>query len=414
MPPPQTRPAKRQRVNSAPSVLSLGNGLPENSTLTKGAEPLTFPIAHGTCVCGTGTLRHSCRAYGRRAACEGDVSIVQEKYDRLFQVVLRKGGHVDTRFGRFSHDDLLEAPSGRRWVARRHATEGASGCAGFMHAIRLGPVCWGASVSHRTQIVHAHDAALITLQLELRAGSRVVEAGVGSAALTAQIAWIVGASGSVRAFEFHSGRAKAARETLAQAGLGHVVSVTDGDVVASGFLGVNAQGIDAVFLDLPTPERVVGEAARVLRCGGRVCCFSPCVEQVQRTCIALRESLVFHTVLTVTAPVRTYDTKRAQRGRREDEKEQLSADVDAERKHFGRVLRPERPIASRAFSEMKGHTSYLTFATRVARASEKLTQRNPPRMASSMVPRGGRETHNANRNTRNIATGESSKSCTLV
>lgn len=235
-----------------------------------------------------------------------------------------------------------------------------------MHAIRLGPVCWGASVSHRTQIVHAHDAAIIILRLQLRAGYKVLEAGVGSAALTAQLAWAVSPHGQVRAFEFHAMRAMGARDTLRKAGLDDVATVRDGDVCEDGFIGINEAEIDAVFLDLPTPEHVVSEAARVLRCGGRICCFSPCVEQVMRTCAAMK---AFHSVVTVTAPVRTYETRRMVVA--EGEREERIEDGKIEEKHFGRVLRENRPLASRAFSEMKGHTSYLTFATRIARCVER-------------------------------------------
>ena len=50
---------------------------------------------------------------------------------------------------------------------------------------------------------------------------------------------------------------------------------------------------DAVFYDLPAPEKACDNARRVLKPGGMLCSFSPCIEQVQRMCAALRRDNAF-------------------------------------------------------------------------------------------------------------------------
>lgn len=79
-----------------------------------------------------------------------------------------------------------------------------------------------------------------------------------------------------------------AREQFQEAQLENI-TVTWRDVCGEGFLPKNEGdyalkegGADAVFLDLPNPWEAIGHANKILKKGGKICVFSPCIEQIQR------------------------------------------------------------------------------------------------------------------------------------
>ena len=60
------------------------------------------------------------------------------------------------------------------------------------------------------------------------------------------------------------------------------------NVCKDGFGSVT--GVEAVFLDLPAPWEAIPHVMKVIRHDVivKICCFSPCIEQVTKTCSALR------------------------------------------------------------------------------------------------------------------------------
>lgn len=140
--------------------------------------------------------------------------------------------------------------------------------------------------------------------------------GTGSGSLSRSFARVVAPHGHLYTFEFHAQRASANRDDFVNEGLGDLITVTHRDACAGGFktekLGESGiivtltlvalvvcrarsdggllhayVGADAVFLDLPSPWDAVDHAAAVLRTYGRLCAFTPSIEQVQRTYQAL-------------------------------------------------------------------------------------------------------------------------------
>lgn len=78
------------------------------------------------------------------------------------------------------------------------------------------------------------------------------------------------------------------RNEFTEHGLDSVVTVRHADALADGF-GLDSIA-DAVFLDLPEPWLALETTKKSLKVeeSTKVCCFSPCIEQVQKTCAALR------------------------------------------------------------------------------------------------------------------------------
>ena len=177
-----------------------------------------------------------------------------------------------------------------------------------IHALRLTPELWTLSLPHRTQILFAADISMVVARLALRPGCVVVESGTGSGSLTHALARAVAPGGFVHTFEFNASRVEQARNEFAAHGLATVVKVAHRDVVANGFLadvrsggkegdcgkvgigseaGVSRGGAHALFLDVPNPWGAIGHAREALFLNGTLCSFSPCIEQVQKTSLVM-------------------------------------------------------------------------------------------------------------------------------
>lgn len=78
------------------------------------------------------------------------------------------------------------------------------------------------------------------------------------------------------------------REDFGKMGLSSLVTVAVRDIQGQGFPDEYSGMADSVFLDLPQPWLAIPSAEKMLRLDGILCSFSPCIEQVQRSCETLK------------------------------------------------------------------------------------------------------------------------------
>ncbi len=146
--------------------------------------------------------------------------------------------------------------------------------------------------ARKTQIVYPKDTGYVIMNAGIVPGSRVLEAGTGSGAMTSLLASIAGARapGRVVSFEVVEKHHEAAKRNLALAGLSGVVDMRLGDLLDPAVqksLEMETP-FDACFFDMPSPWDVVDLAHAVLVPGGVFCSFSPVIEQVKKIVATLK------------------------------------------------------------------------------------------------------------------------------
>lgn len=225
---------------------------------------------------------------------EGDLVLAFVSRSQIKPFTVSKGEWLNTRYGNFEHDKMIGLKYGTQM--------GGAKDKGFVHLLHPSPELWTVSLPHRTQIVYTPDSSYIVQRLGITSGSRVIEAGTGSASFSHAFARTVSEQGHLFTYEFHEPRFLEASKELNEHGLTNVnTTITHRDVCNDGFkieglpedVLINGKlGTDAVFLDLPSPWTAIPHLKDVVAEDRRVgiCCFSPCIEQVDKTIGALEEN----------------------------------------------------------------------------------------------------------------------------
>lgn len=142
------------------------------------------------------------------------------------------------------------------------------------------------SMPRGAAVVYPKDAAQIVAMADIFPGADVVEAGVGSGALTCSLLRAVGPHGRVSSYERREEFADVARQNVRQFfgapdGETHPAwTLTLGDLAEA--LPASGQRCDRIILDMLAPWECLDAAADALRPGGIVCAYVATTTQLSR------------------------------------------------------------------------------------------------------------------------------------
>ncbi len=264
----------------------------------------------------------------------GDRVQLTDSKGKIYSITITPGKEWHTHKGWIVHDDLIGLPEG--------SVVSTSAGLKFTAFIPL-LTDYVLSMPRGATIVYPKDAAMIIGFADIFPGARVLEAGVGSGALTLSLLRAVGANGHVHSVERREEFADNAKSNIESyfGGPPDNWSLDIGSVQEKEF----SEDFDRVILDMLAPWECVELAAKVLRPGGVYMAYVATTTQLSATAEALKSDGHFTEPESFESMVRGWH-------------------------HEGLAVRPQQ--------RMIGHTGFLIFARRMAPGVEVLARRRRP------------------------------------
>lgn len=212
----------------------------------------------------------------------GDRVQLTDPRGRLHTITLTPGATFHTHRGYFRHDDLVGAPEGSVVVST-----------GDVAYLALRPLLadYVLSMPRGAAVVYPKDAGQVVAMADIYPGARVVEAGVGSGALTMSLLRAVGDQGSLLSIERRADFADVARGNVEgffggphpawRLAVGDLADVLPG-AVARG-------GVDRVVLDMLAPWENLAVVADALAPGGVLVAYVATTTQLSRLAEDVRD-----------------------------------------------------------------------------------------------------------------------------
>ncbi|WP_430646489.1 tRNA (adenine-N1)-methyltransferase [Agromyces sp. GXS1127] len=200
---------------------------------------------------------------------------------RMHTITLEPGKLFHSHKGAIAHDEIIGLPDGSV-VANAVGVE----------YLALRPLLsdFVMSMPRGAAIVYPKDAVQILAQADVFPGATVVEAGVGSGALSLWLLRALGPTGRLMSFE--------RREEFAAVARGNVAtfhgeepanwSITLGDLAEALPEQAPAASVDRVVLDMLAPWECLDAVSTALKPGGVLLCYVATVTQLSRVAESIR------------------------------------------------------------------------------------------------------------------------------
>lgn len=269
---------------------------------------------------------------------EGDRIQLTDNKGRQYSFTITVGKEFHTHQGFIKHDDLIGTAEGS--VVSINSTTGV-----IQKFMAFKPLLtdYVLTMPRSATIVYPKDAALIVGFADIFPGARVLEAGVGSGALTLSLLRAVGETGKVHSVERREEFAANAASNVEHYFKGKPKnwSLTIGSLEEQEF----SEQFDRVILDMLTPWECIDLAAKVLVPGGVFMSYVATTTQLSNVAEGLKSDGRFTEPESFESMVRPWH-------------------------HEGLAVRPEH--------RMIAHTGFLIFSRRIAPGTELLPRRRRP------------------------------------
>jgi tRNA (adenine57-N1/adenine58-N1)-methyltransferase catalytic subunit len=273
----------------------------------------------------------------------GDRVQLTDAKGKLHTITLKKGGEWHTHRGWLIHDQIVGLPEGS-------VVETTAG----LKFLAFRPLLsdYVLSMPRGATIVYPKDAAMIVGVADIAPGSRVLEAGVGSGALTITLLRAVGPSGTVDSFERREEFASIATKNVTD----YFRAMPENWTLTLGSLQDSvdrSRRYDRIVLDMLAPWECVELAQEVLEPGGVLLSYVATTTQLSEMAETIKRSEAF------TEPESTETIIRGWH-------------------HEGLAVRPQH--------RMIGHTGFLIIARRLAPGVTAPLRRRRPSKGAYGLP----------------------------
>lgn len=202
---------------------------------------------------------------------------------KLNTITLEAGGAFHTHRGVLQHDSIIGQPDGSVIVSSND-----------IEYLALRPLLtdFVMSMPRGAAIIYPKDAAQILGAADIFPGATVVEAGVGSGALSLWLLRAIGTEGTLKSFERREEFADVARANVTAFTGAEPTnwSITIGDLAESLPDVAAPASVDRVVLDMLAPWECIDAVSEALTPGGVLLCYIATVTQLSRVAEAIRGS----------------------------------------------------------------------------------------------------------------------------